>query len=260
MSFPFRFDISRASALRGFLRPVLLMGLLALALAASGQTQKLVVTPYSVLGTQTSIGAASAANVAVDSKDNVYYPNFYNNAIYKIDTQGNQTVVPSTGLNSPQGMRFDASDNLYICDALNSRIVVLTPAGVQTVLPMRLLNQPQHLAFDPGYQNLYVSDRYAGILQYNLASQKTTVYATNLFRAEGIAVDAKNNVYYGDGDTLVKNGVAFSHLRGRAGRAAVRSCGEPLCHVEQWERTAPDRSQWQRSCVGGRRVERHRDR
>ena len=223
MSFTIRLTVACASATR---RAFCLLGLVLSCFgAASGQTQKLVVTPYSVLGSQTSLGTANTANVAVDSKDNIYYPNFYNNAIYKIDTAGNQTVVPSTGLNSPQGMRFDASDNLYLCDALNSRIVVLTPAGVQTVLPMTGLNQPQHLAFDSGYQNLYVSDRYAGILQYNLASQKTTVYATGLFRPEGIAVDAKNNVYYGDGDTLLKNGVAFTTTAGEPDALLVDPAG-----------------------------------
>ncbi len=212
MNSTYRSTVPSASTTR---RAICLLGLaLSCFGAASSQVQQLVVTPYSVLGTQTSLGTANTANVAVDSKDNIYYPNFYNNAIYKIDTQGNQTVVPTNGLNSPQGMRFDASDNLYLCDALNSRIVVLTPAGAQTVLPMTGLNLPQHLAFDSGYQNLYVSDRYAGILQYNLASQKTTVYATGLFRPEGIAVDAQNNVFYGDGGTLLKNKAIFSTSAG----------------------------------------------
>ena len=212
MTSTFRLIVPSASTTR---RAICLLGLVLWCFgAASSQVQQLVVTPYSVLGTQTSLGTANTANVAVDSKDNIYYPNFYNNAIYKIDTQGNQTIVPTTGLNSPQGMRFDASDNLYLCDAQNSRIVMLTPAGVQTVLPVTGLNQPQHLAFDSGYQNLFVSDRYAGILQYNLASQKTTVYATGLFRPEGIAVDAQNNVFYGDGGTLLKNKVTFSNAAG----------------------------------------------
>src|SRR5579863_10077290 len=78
------------------------------------------------------------AGLAIDSQDNIYIADYYNNAVRKIDALtgiittvvGNNTGLggysgdggPATAarLSNPIGLTFDAAGNLYIADSSNS--------------------------------------------------------------------------------------------------------------------------------------------
>src|SRR5580693_971478 len=115
------------------LRPVgKLCGILLLAGSSLGFAQQYTLTtaaggappPTPVAATSTSIGKTS--RVTLDSKGNTYFSS--GNAVFKIDTGGNLTVVAGNSrpgyfgdggpalqaqLNGPQGLVVDSSGNLY---------------------------------------------------------------------------------------------------------------------------------------------------
>ena len=84
--------------------------------------------------------------VAFDAVGDMFIPDWINNRIRKVDTNGIITTVAGGGTNGlgdggaatnasldePQGVAFDASGNLYIADWLNSRIREVHYAGYPT--------------------------------------------------------------------------------------------------------------------------------
>src|SRR5580698_7206014 len=94
-----------------------------------------------VAATSTSIGQTQ--RVTVDTKGNTYFSS--GNAVFKIDTGGNLTVVAGNSrpgyagdggpalqaqLNGPQGIALDPAGNLYIADSVNNRVRIVNSAGV----------------------------------------------------------------------------------------------------------------------------------
>ncbi len=100
-------------------------------------------------------GLATAAqlnqprSVTVDRAGNVYFSDFGNIRIRKVDAAGVITTVAGTGsvgfsgdggpatsapLTSPLGVAVDASGNLYIADSGNDRIRKVDPAGIITTI------------------------------------------------------------------------------------------------------------------------------
>jgi serine/threonine-protein kinase len=71
------------------------------------------------------------------------------------------TVLPFTGLGSPDGVAVDAAGNLYVTDAGNwpaGRVLKLAArSATPTVLPFTGLAIPNGVAVD-GAGNLYVTD------------------------------------------------------------------------------------------------------
>ncbi|HSF50887.1 MAG TPA: NHL repeat-containing protein [Nitrososphaeraceae archaeon] len=65
--------------------------------------------------------------VALDSKDNLYVADTYNNRIQKIQPDGNITSIGEQGSELgefylPYGIALDSKDNLYVADTKNNRI------------------------------------------------------------------------------------------------------------------------------------------
>ena len=169
--------------------------------ATSSIVFQVIDTKFAFLGSSRTIMGNTGDNehAAVDSKGNVYFSDFSNGVIRKLDPVTNTvTIFPSTGLRAPQGIAFDSSDNLYIADRDNFRIVEITPAGVQTPLPTFIVS-PLNLKFDNAGQNLYITDLETGqILAYNLASQKTTAVTGPIQGLCDIAFDPAGNLYYSE--------------------------------------------------------------
>ncbi|MCX7680782.1 MAG: NHL repeat-containing protein [Anaerolineae bacterium] len=122
-------------------------------------------------------------SVAVDAQGNVYVADAGNNCIRKITPDGQVTTfagsrepgyVDGKGtearFNSPSGIAVDAQGNVYVADTANHRVRKITPDGMVTTL--------------------------AGSGQPGNADGPATEAQ---FRApEGVAVDAKGNVYVAD--------------------------------------------------------------
>ena len=97
-------------------------------------------------------GPATAAtftlpnHATTDPAGNVYFSDYYNSAIRKIDVStgiistfagigisgfsGDGGQATAAKLNNPGGLSFDASGNFYICDEHNHRVRKITPAGI----------------------------------------------------------------------------------------------------------------------------------
>jgi uncharacterized protein (TIGR03437 family) len=87
--------------------------------------------------------------VVVDGAGNVYFSDFANNRVRKVNTAGIITTVAGNGtagfsgdggpatnaqLNSPKGVAVDSAGNLYIGDTLNFRVRKVSAAGIITTV------------------------------------------------------------------------------------------------------------------------------
>jgi uncharacterized protein (TIGR03437 family) len=151
--------------------------------------------PTPVGATNTSIGQPN--RVTVDSSGNTYFSS--GNAVFKIDTKGNLTVVAGNSragfsgdggpalqaqLNEPQGLAFDSNSNLYIADSVNNRVRMVNPAGVITTFA-------GNGSTSTGGGNSFNDGGLAinGLLRL----------------PSGVCVDSSNNVYIADtGDNIIR--------------------------------------------------------
>ena len=60
------------------------------------------------------------SGIAVDQDGNVYIADTDNNAIKKIDREGNVITLLGTNLHNPFGVAIDQSGNVYIADTYNN--------------------------------------------------------------------------------------------------------------------------------------------
>jgi uncharacterized repeat protein (TIGR01451 family) len=166
------------------------------------------------------------AGLAVDSQDNLYIGDYYNNVVRKVAAaSGSITTVVgngtasytgdggpalSAGLNGPYGLAFDAAGNLFIADSGNNVVrkvasgtnaittvagnAVSAFAGDNGPATLASLAVPQRLAFDAA-GNLYIAD--AG----NNRVRKMTVAAGPLSGATTISTVMGNGgtTFSGDG-------------------------------------------------------------
>ena len=100
-------------------------------------------------------GPATAAiiqnpeKITVDGAGNIYFCDFYNQRIRKIDVSGIITTIAGTGAIGytgdggpataatfwdPAGIALDAAGNIYICDEWNNRIRKINTAGIITTI------------------------------------------------------------------------------------------------------------------------------
>ncbi|MCB1192366.1 MAG: hypothetical protein H7A23_24580 [Leptospiraceae bacterium] len=140
-------------------------------------------------GAATSANIDTAVSVSVDSSGNVYFAEYNNSVIRKIDTSNNISTVVGTGtkgysgdkgaatsaqINQPYGVAVDSSGNIFISDTYNSRIrrIDVSSGNIYTIAG----NGKEGFTDD--------SDLSA-----------TTV---PLYRPRGLYVDSAGNVYFAD--------------------------------------------------------------
>ena len=138
-------------------------------------------------------GAAVDANLNypygldIDSNGNLYFADYSNHVIRKVDTNGVITTVAGTGgegysgdggaatsaeLNNPADVVIDSDGNIYIADADNYRIRKIAPNGVITTL--------------------------AGTGDYGYSGDGGVATSANLGLPTGLAIDSNGNLYYSD--------------------------------------------------------------
>jgi sugar lactone lactonase YvrE len=99
-------------------------------------------------GAATNASVATPAGVGLDTYGNLFFADYYNNRIRKVDTNGIISTVAGGGiaafsgdggpatnasLAAPYGVALDASGNLYIADYTNNRIREVQLAGYPTL-------------------------------------------------------------------------------------------------------------------------------
>lgn len=114
------------------------------------------ITPDGTVSTFAGTGVAGAqegsalsatfnglTGVAIDSQNNLFVADYYNNRIRKIDALGNVTTFAGTGFpgsndgtateatfNYPASISIDSNDNLFLTDENNNKIRKITPEGI----------------------------------------------------------------------------------------------------------------------------------
>ena len=143
-------------------------------------------------GTGSAAQFNEPAGVAVDTTNNVYVADTWNNTIRKITSAGVVTTIAGTAgvsgsadgvgtaaqFSQPSGLSIDANGNLFVADTGNSTIREITPAGVVTTV-----------AGNVG--NLEAIGAYG-----DMADGVGT--AAHFLRPGDVAVDANGNVYVAD--------------------------------------------------------------
>jgi internalin A len=174
--------------------PLFLLTLLAFSVSSNGQLQK--INTYAGLGTagfSGDGGIATAAelngpqSITIDAIGNVYFVDFFNIRVRKINTFGKISTVAGNGNAGsgadgslataipmhPYGVAVDKKGNLYISDAVFNIIRKVNTAGIISTVAgtsgmagylgngglatLAKLNRPHGMAFDAG-GNLYIAD------------------------------------------------------------------------------------------------------
>jgi hypothetical protein len=177
--------------------------------------------------------------IAVDTAGNVYVGDSGNNVVRQITAAGVVTTLAGSGVGTladgtgtaasfsqPAGLVVDAMGNVFVADTVNHAIRKITPAGVVTTLAggagfghvdatgaAARFHYPTGMAADSA-GNLYVTDfgshtirkiTLAGVVTTLAGTTNTpgsadgTGSAAQFSNAIGLAVDAADNLFVGDG-------------------------------------------------------------
>src|SRR5438876_5075469 len=174
-------------------------------------------------GLATQAKLSHPTGLALDSKGDLFISDTYNNQVREVKN-GIITVVAGTGLGGisgdggpatsaqllfPMGLAVDAQDNLFITDSHNNAIrkVDMTTGIIQTFAGNGL-NWPADIAFDVAGDLLIMDSGNGRVAKVTTSGGIATTIAgggssvcspcpalsTNLFDAQGIAVDAAGNL------------------------------------------------------------------
>lgn len=151
-----------------------------LALAASGcmQTSLKVVAEFGSSG-QGPGELKEPADLACDSKGNVYVCDAGNGRVLRFDENGDSPTVFAGGMKRPVGICVDRADNVYVADQAANRVYKFGPTGARPVKSITgtlrpgqpleketALNGPRDVAVDEGL-NIYIVDNLHRLLLYD---------------------------------------------------------------------------------------------
>jgi sugar lactone lactonase YvrE len=118
-----------------------------------------------------------------------------------------QSVVPTSSLNSPDGVAVGANGNVYVADTWHNRVLKEAPSGntyTESVVDSNL-SLPEAIAVDVN-GNVYVADINGSgtnrVVKETLSSgsYSRSVIVSGSFIPSGIAVDGNGNVYIAEDD------------------------------------------------------------
>jgi gliding motility-associated-like protein len=193
-----------------------------------------------IAGNQDGFGTGAAFNnpvgIAVDKAGNLYVVDANNNAIRKIDTDGQVTTFAgngslsvadgtgrAAGFYNPHGITIDATGTLYVADGSNRIRMITTPGAVVTTIAGNNSGSQDGIGTAASFYfpnglvagqsgNLYVADSGNNEIREVAAGSIVTTLAGNgsigsrdgagkaaIFNSPiGIAIDAGGNLYVSD--------------------------------------------------------------
>lgn len=174
-------------------------------------------------GQGTAASFSRPVSVAVDASGNVFVADQSNNAIRKIDANGNVTTI-GTGFSAPAGVATDAAGNVYFTDKGNNQVKKITPTGTVSTIAgsgqagntdgsatAASFNNPYGITVD---QNgvVYVSDQSNNLIRKITGGVVSTLAGSGAYGAAdgqgtaasfgypcGLATDIAGNIYVADG-------------------------------------------------------------
>ena len=167
------------------------------------------------------------AGVTVDAAGNLFFSEYFNNRIRRVDSSGTITTIAGTGekgfagdggpaveaqLSYPVGVAVDAADNLFIADFGNRRIRKVDPSGTISTF-VALSGNPRGVAMDAAGNLFYADSIYTGVRRVDPSGTITTIAGIERsgFSGDGgpavqaqlrapadVAVDRAGNLYIAD--------------------------------------------------------------
>ena len=167
------------------------------------------------------------AGVAVDADGNLFFSEYFNNRIRRVDSSGTISTVAGTGeegfsgdggpavdaqLHYPAGVTVDADGNLYIADFANLRIRKVDPSGTITTL-VALSGAPTGMSMDAAGNLFYANSTYSRIRRVEPSGTITTIAGIGRWGFSGdggpavqaalaapsdVAVNAAGNLFIAD--------------------------------------------------------------
>ncbi len=138
-------------------------------------------------------GLTTPTAVTGDSAGNLYVADSSASSIFKLAADGVTQSTVGSGLSTPQGISIDTSGNLYVTSSGNNNVYKITPGGAQTAFGAGW-SSPVSVAVD-GNGNVFVTDDN-GLSEYTAGGIQSLLIPSGSIR--GVAVDAGNNIWYGD--------------------------------------------------------------
>jgi len=149
-------------------------------------------------------GFEGPVGVAIDSKGNVYVANIYDSTVQMLAPNGTITTIYQTFSDPPAAVAVDKKGDVYISSP-GSDVLKATRAdgewstscvtGQGSFCAGSAFRDPFGIAVD-SKGNVYVADRGHNRIARVATNGKVTTIAKNLSSATGVAVDAKDNIFF----------------------------------------------------------------
>jgi len=187
----------------------LLLGVVLLCLTPAAAAAEPSVSFAGALTTLPTNGLSEAAAVAVDSRGDVFIPEF-SDLVGELPRTGTGygpvATLPLSGLYYPSGVAVDNAGDVFIADIFNNRVVELPRTGAsygpQTTLPFSGLYYPSGVSVDSA-GDVFITDR-ANDRVVELPKTGTDygpqaiLSFSGLYNPSGVAVDSAGDVFVAD--------------------------------------------------------------
>lgn len=140
------------------------------------------------------------AGIAVDSSGNIYVADTGNNAIKRMDANGDNITILGSGFSYPEGVAVDGSGNIYVADSGNDEIKRMDANG-DNITPLGTgFYNPTDVAVDSS-GNIYIADNgNDAIKRMDASGNNITTLGSGFSEPSGVAVDSSGNIYVADSD------------------------------------------------------------